>query len=163
MDVFMGQVPEDKIYIPRIRTAAPRLSPDRAEVREALALLKSAQRPMLMAGTSVKWSQASAAMNRFISETHIPSYTNGMGRGTIPPDSPEFLNRSRREALKQIDCILLAGTLPTSAWPSAKTIPADAKIIQLGHGRHAVSARTASPTWGWSATWLAPSSCCSRR
>ena len=27
-----------------------------------------------------------------------------MGRGTIPPDSPEFGNRSRRDALKQTDC-----------------------------------------------------------
>src|ERR1700741_2776382 len=79
MDVFMGSVEDDKIYIPRIRTAPPRLSPDREAVREALGLLKSARRPMLMAGTSVKWSQASAAMNRFIAETHIPAYTNGMG------------------------------------------------------------------------------------
>jgi acetolactate synthase-1/2/3 large subunit len=131
MDVFMGSVDDDKIYIPRIRTAAPRLSPDREAVREALGLLKNARRPMLMAGTSVKWSQASAAMNRFISETHIPSYTNGMGRGTIPPESPEFLNRSRREALKQIDCILLAGTLLDFRMAFGKTIPADAKIIQL--------------------------------
>jgi acetolactate synthase-1/2/3 large subunit len=131
MDVFMGSVEDDKIFIPRIRTAPPRLSPDREAVREALGLLRGARRPMLMAGTSVKWSQASAAMNRFISETHIPSYTNGMGRGTIPPDSPEFLNRSRREALKQIDCILLAGTLLDFRMAFGKTIPADAKIIQL--------------------------------
>lgn len=131
MDVFMGGVEEDKIFIPRIRTAPPRLSPDREAVREALALLRAARRPMLMAGTSVKWSQASATMNRFISETHIPSYTNGMGRGTIPPESPEFLNRSRREALKQIDCILLAGTLLDFRMAFGKTIPADAKIIQL--------------------------------
>jgi acetolactate synthase-1/2/3 large subunit len=131
MDVFMGSVEDDKIFIPRIRTAPPRLSPDREAVREALGLLKNARRPMLMAGTSVKWSQASAAMNRFISETHIPSYTNGMGRGTIPPESPEFLNRSRREALKQIDCILLAGTLLDFRMAFGKTIPADAKIIQL--------------------------------
>ncbi len=131
MDVFMGSVEDDKIFIPRIRTAPPRLSPDREAVREALGLLRGARRPMLMAGTSVKWSQASSAMNRFISETHIPSYTNGMGRGTIPPDSPEFLNRSRREALKQIDCILLAGTLLDFRMAFGKTIPADAKIIQL--------------------------------
>src|SRR4029450_3289969 len=86
---------------------------------------------MLMAGTSVKWSLASAAMNRFIAETHMPAYTNGMGRGTVPPDSPEFLNRSRRDALKQIDCILLAGTLLDFRMAFGKTIPATAKIIQL--------------------------------
>ena len=54
-----------------------------------------------------------------------------MGRGTVPPDSPEFLNRSRREALKQIDCIILAGTLLDFRMRFGQTIPADAKIIQL--------------------------------
>jgi acetolactate synthase-1/2/3 large subunit len=86
---------------------------------------------MLMAGTSVKWSNASEAMNRFIGETHMPTYTNGMGRGTVPPDSPEFLNRSRRDALQQIDCIVLAGTLLDFRMRFGQTIPADAKIIQL--------------------------------
>jgi thiamine pyrophosphate-dependent acetolactate synthase large subunit-like protein len=131
MDVFMNAVEEGEARIPRIRTEPPRLSPDRAAVREALGLLAAARRPMLMAGTSVKWSRASQAMNRFIAESHIPTYTNGMGRGTVPPDSPEFLNRSRRTALKQIDCIVLAGTLLDFRMRFGQTIPADAKIIQL--------------------------------
>ena len=54
-----------------------------------------------------------------------------MGRGTVPPDSPEFLNRSRRDALKQSDCVILAGTLLDFRMAFGKTIPADAKIIQL--------------------------------
>ncbi len=132
MDVFMADVPEEQTpKIPRIRTRAPRLSPDRAEVREAVELLKTAERPMLMAGTSVKWSQASAPLNQFLNETKIPGYTNGMGRGTIPPDSPQFLNRSRRDALEKIDLIILAGTLLDFRMRFGQTIPADAKIIQL--------------------------------
>jgi acetolactate synthase-1/2/3 large subunit len=131
MDVFMGQCEEEKAPIPRIRTEPPRLSPDRDAVREAITLLAASERPMLMAGTSVKWSHASAELNRFAQETHIPTYTNGMGRGTVPHDSPEFLNRSRRDALKQIDCILLAGTLLDFRMRFGQTIPADAKIIQL--------------------------------
>jgi acetolactate synthase-1/2/3 large subunit len=130
MDIFMGVV-QQEVAIPRIRTAPPRLSPDRDAVREALDILRRAKRPMVMAGTSVKWSNASAAMNRFIAETHMPAYTNGMGRGTVPPTSPEFLNRSRREALQQIDVIVLAGTLLDFRMRFGATIPADAKIIQL--------------------------------
>jgi acetolactate synthase-1/2/3 large subunit len=130
MDIFMGVV-QQEVAIPRIRTAPPRLSPDREAVREALEILRSARRPMVMAGTSVKWSNASAAMNRFIAETHMPAYTNGMGRGTVPPDVPEFLNRSRREALEKIDAIVLAGTLLDFRMRFGATIPADAKIIQL--------------------------------
>ncbi len=131
MDIFMGSAEPEQAPIPRIRTEPPRLSPDRDEVRNAIELLRAAQRPMLMAGTSVKWSRASEEMSRFIAETHIPTYTNGMGRGTVPHDSPEFLNRSRRDALKGIDCIILAGTLLDFRMRFGQTIPADAKIIQL--------------------------------
>jgi len=131
MDTWNGQCEWENVTIPRIRTEPPRLSPDRDEVRNAIDILQKAQRPMLMAGTSVKWSRGVEAMNRFIRETHIPTYTNGMGRGTVPPDSPEFLNRSRRDAMKQIDCILLAGTLLDFRMRFGQTIPADAKIIQL--------------------------------
>ena len=131
MDVLMQKVEEEEVQIPRIRTESPRISPDRDHVREAIEVLQASERPMLMAGTSVKWSNAAPTMNRFISETHIPSFTNGMGRGSVPPDSPEFLNRSRRDALKQIDCIVLAGTLLDFRMRFGQTIPADAKIIQL--------------------------------
>jgi acetolactate synthase-1/2/3 large subunit len=130
-DIFMGAVEEETAPVPRIRSEPPRFSPDRGEVREAIELLKSARKPMLMAGTSVKWSRASEQMNRFIAETHISTYTNGMGRGTVPPGTPEFLNRSRRDALKQTDCIILAGTLLDFRMRFGQTIPADAKIIQL--------------------------------
>jgi acetolactate synthase-1/2/3 large subunit len=131
MDTWNNQVEWEDSPIPRIRTESPRISPDRDEIRNAIAALQKAERPMLMAGTSVKWSRGSAAMNRFIAETHIPTYTNGMGRGTVPPDSPEFLNRSRRDAMKQIDCIVLAGTLLDFRMRFGQSIPADATIIQL--------------------------------
>jgi len=131
MDVLMAQVEDHQVRIPRIRTDPLRVSPDRAEVRRAIELLEEARKPMLMAGTSVKWSRASEQMNRFIREVHIPSYTNGMGRGTIPPDCPEFGNRSRREALEQTDCVILAGTLLDFRMRFGKTIPEGARIIQL--------------------------------
>ncbi len=131
MDIFMGQAEEEAAPIPRIRTSPPRLSPDRDEVRKAIELLSAAERPMLMAGTSVKWSYASAELNRFISTHHLPTYCNGMGRGTVPPDSPEFLNRSRRDALSQTDCIVLAGTLLDFRMRFGKAIPESAKVIQL--------------------------------
>jgi acetolactate synthase-1/2/3 large subunit len=131
MDVFMGQCEWEQAPIPRIRTEPPRLSPDRAEVRRAIELLAAAKRPLVMAGTSVKWSRASAELRRFVQETHVPTYTNGMGRGCVPPDLAEFLNRSRREALKKSDCVVLAGTLLDFRMAFGRTIPSDAKIIQL--------------------------------
>jgi len=131
MDVFMGSAEWEESPVPKIRTLAPRISPDREEVRKAIEILQTAERPMMMAGTSVKWSYASEAMNAFIAETHLPTYCNGMGRGTVPWDSPEFLNRSRRHAMKEVDVIVLAGTLLDFRLRFGASIPADAKIIQL--------------------------------
>ena len=131
MDTWNGQVEWEDAPIPIIRTESPRLSPDRQEAQKAIEILAASERPMLMAGTSVKWSRGSESMNRFIEETHIPTFTNGMGRGTVPFDSPEFLNRSRRDAMKQIDCIVLAGTVLDFRMRFGDTIPRDAKIIQL--------------------------------
>lgn len=143
MDIFMGLVPDDNIIVPQIRTRAPRTSPDREEVRNALKLLSQAQRPMLMAGTSVKWSEAEDSLNSFINEIHLPTYCNGMGRGSVAPDSPQFLNRSRRDALAKTDCIVLAGTLLDFRMRFGASIPQDAKVIQLdmdnvlmGQNRH---------------------------
>ncbi len=131
MDIFMGACEWEEAPVPPIRTRAPRISPDRDEVRRALELIAGARRPMVMAGTSVKWSQASGALQTFLAETHIPVYTNGMGRGTVPPDCPEFLNRSRRKALERADLVILAGTLLDFRLRFGKSIPADARIIQL--------------------------------
>jgi len=131
MDIFMGQVADEQVMVPRIRTKPPRISPDREEVRKAIELLQAAERPMLMAGTSVKWSNAEDSLNEFISEIHLPTFCNGMGRGSVPFDSPEFLNRSRRDALGQTDCIVLAGTLLDFRMRFGKAIPPQAKVIQL--------------------------------
>jgi acetolactate synthase-1/2/3 large subunit len=132
MDVFMGQAEWEQAPIPKyIRTQPPRLSPDRDEARRAIELIARAERPMVMAGTSVKWSRASRELVNFVRETHIPVFTNGMGRGVVPPDLPEFGNRSRRDALKESDCVILAGTLLDFRMRFGQSIPADATIVQL--------------------------------
>ncbi len=131
MDVFMSPSEWEQAPVPPIRTDPPRVAPDRVDVRRALELLQQSQRSMVMAGTSVKWSQASAALNAFIDETCIPTYVNGMGRGSVPPDSPQLLNRSRRTAMKKIDLIVLAGSVLDFRLRFGQTIPADARIVQL--------------------------------
>ena len=132
-------------------------------MRAAIELLAHAKRPMLMAGTSVKWSRAAGEMNRFIAETHIPTYTNGMGRGTVPPDSPEFLNRSRREALKGADCVILAGTLLDFRMAFGKTIPGGREDHPARHGRDADRPEPPERRGAGRQPRVLASSCCSRR
>ena len=131
MDVLMGSADVDKAVYPPIRTTPPLITPQRGEARAALKLIQESQRPILMAGTSVKWSNAQAQLLTFLSKTNIPAYTNGMGRGTIPRDSKHLFNRTRREALEGADVVILAGTILDFRMKFGQTIPAKAKIIQL--------------------------------
>ncbi len=131
VDTLMGQAELDDIWFPTIRTAPPRARPETSSVLEALEILRQSKHPVLMAGTSVKWSNASSALNAFIDETRIPSFANGMGRGQIPYDSPQFFNRVRKDAMARCDVFICAGTLLDFRLRFGATIPAEAKIIQL--------------------------------
>jgi acetolactate synthase-1/2/3 large subunit len=143
MDVLMREVPDEEAPIPRIRTTPPLIAPQAVEIQRALDVLEQSERPVLMAGTSVKWSAAQPALQAFLEKTRIPAYTNGMGRGTIPAGSPLLFNRTRRDAIKECDCIILAGCVLDFRMNFGANIPADAKIIQLemdnlliGQNRH---------------------------
>ena len=130
MDVLMSPADFDKAWFPKFRRA-PRQAPDRSDVVTALELLAGAKRPIMMAGTSVKWSQGGAAMRRFVEETRLPTFLNGMGRGQLRFDDPQFMNRSRKEAMSKCDVFVLAGSPLDFRLRFGKAIPATAKIIQL--------------------------------
>src|SRR6185369_3511339 len=129
IDVLGGAVNLDTAYCPA-PMAPPRVRPEERLIRDALALLKDAKMPMVMAGTGVKWSSGAASLNRFLEATKMPCYCNGMGRGTVPHDSPYFFNRTRRDYLEASDCVILAGSLLDFRMRFGKSIPATAKIIQ---------------------------------
>ncbi len=147
MDTLGTPVEWEKVRMPTIRTEPPRLSPPREDVLAALEILREARKPILMAGTSVKWSQARQQLNAFIDETRLPSFVNGMGRGQIPHDSPQLFNRVRRSAMKQCDVFVLAGSVLDFRLNYGRSIPAGTKIIQMdlentliGHNRSADAA-----------------------
>ncbi len=131
MDVLMGVVEEKDVRFPLIKTKPSRMLPDKEDVREVIKLIKESKTPVMMAGTSVKWSNASKSVQRFVEETHIPTFVNGMGRGTIKPKTKELLNRVRKEALQKCDLFICAGVLLDFRLNYGNTIPPNAKIVQL--------------------------------
>ncbi len=143
MDVLFGSVDLDRTPCPTPLPPA-RVAPDPDQIDRALDMLAGAKQPMVMAGTGVKWSQGAEALNRFLDAMKMPCYCNGMGRGTVPHDSPYFFNRTRRAYLEQTDCVLLAGSLLDFRMRFGQSIPQEAKIIQMdldatliGHNRPA--------------------------
>ncbi|MGY6499460.1 MAG: thiamine pyrophosphate-binding protein [Acidimicrobiales bacterium] len=131
MDVLGGPVDLDAVGIPRVRdprVVAPAAAP---LVTEAAALVRNAERPMVMAGTAVKWSEGGPALRRFVEATGIPCFTNGMARGQLPMSHPSFFNRSRKEALGRADLVVLAGTPLDFRMRYGASIPAGTTIVQL--------------------------------
>jgi len=109
-DTIGEKVDEDHIVWPKPFTTLPRSLGDPAAVREAVMLLARAQRPIILGGSGVWWSDAAAAFHAFVDATGIPFYTTPMSRGTVPEDHPlSFLN-ARSSAFQEADVCLVVGT-----------------------------------------------------
>jgi acetolactate synthase-1/2/3 large subunit len=102
-------------------------------IERAVKQLRSAEKPVVMAGSSVWLCRAQEALRRFVEEADVPVYTNGMGRGCMPPDHPNFFNltRRRRYALDQADLAVIIGTPLDFRLDYGKSIPEKAKIVQI--------------------------------
>ena len=117
---------------------------DPAKLDLALALLARAERPVVMAGSSIWRDDAVAALERFATRAGIPVYLNGMGRGCLPCEHPAFFDLSRKDALAAADVVLVVGTPldfrlgygtePTFA-TGAKVIQVDIDAAEIGRNR----------------------------
>jgi acetolactate synthase I/II/III large subunit len=87
----------------------PGPTPDAQALDRAAALLATAQRPVIMAGTNVWWGHAEAALLRLAEERQIPVLMNGMARGAVPADHPMAFSRVRGKALGGADVALIVG------------------------------------------------------
>ncbi len=138
MDILAGPASIEETWFPAIRTDPPRNAPEPADIEAAVALIKAAKQPVLMAGTSIKWSHASAAMREFVDSTAMPALANGMGRGTLHHDSPQFFSRARKAALQGCDLFICAGVALDFRLAYGKSIPEDTKIIQMDMEHHLI-------------------------
>ena len=82
---------------------------DGAAMDAALALLRGAQRPAIMAGTDLYWGHGEQALRALAEELRAPVFLNGLARGCVPADHPLFFARARASALRGADVALLVG------------------------------------------------------
>ncbi len=88
----------------------PLVQPDPDEVVRAATLIALARRPVIVAGSDVYGGDAIAALREAAEALRVPVFTNGMGRGALPPEHPLAFAKARRVALSGADLVVVVGT-----------------------------------------------------
>ncbi|MDP2008477.1 MAG: thiamine pyrophosphate-binding protein [Rubrivivax sp.] len=104
--------------------ARPLATPRAADTRvsAAWAALLKAERPLAVIGSQAVVQSAQAqALAEAVARLGIPVYLSGMARGLLGRDHPLQMRHQRRQALRESDCVLLAG------------VPCD---FRLDYGKH---------------------------
>lgn len=113
---------------------------DRDLIDKAAAVLSAAQRPVIMAGGGVQWSDAGEEVCRMAELTGAAIVTSYGRADAVPNDHPNYLGHLGRlgslegiEAVRQADTILAVGTRlsQSTTFYDNRFIPADAKIVQI--------------------------------
>jgi acetolactate synthase I/II/III large subunit len=84
-------------------------APDGEALERAASLLRSAERPVVMAGTGLYWARGENALRELCEELSVPVFLNGLARGCVPADHPMFFSRARGTGLKGADVALVVG------------------------------------------------------
>jgi acetolactate synthase-1/2/3 large subunit len=107
--VFMEAAAEDAPAVDLFDPVAAPAAGDGAALERAAALLRDAERPVVMAGTGLYWARAEDALRRLCEALSIPVFLNGLARGAVPADHAMFFSRARGTALRGADVALVIG------------------------------------------------------
>jgi acetolactate synthase-1/2/3 large subunit len=110
VDIPLDAFGPGNVTIPDVDPNRHGPEPDGDAIVRVAALVAAADRPVLVAGGDVYWAHAEAPMQVFVEHAQIPTFVNGMGRGTLPADHELAFSRARSLALKQADLVVVAGT-----------------------------------------------------
>jgi len=90
--------------------SAPRAFGDPRELAKAAELLARAERPAVVAGSGVWWDGGAGQLAAFAENGRLPTFLNGSGRGSLPPDHELFFQHARSRALEEADVVCVIGT-----------------------------------------------------
>src|SRR5438874_10242929 len=87
-DILYKQVDEDEVVYPDTDAASFRARPtgDPALIDDAVRLLAQAERPLILTGSGILWSEAEAELQQLVELFGVPFYTTPQGRGVVPDD-----------------------------------------------------------------------------
>jgi thiamine pyrophosphate-dependent acetolactate synthase large subunit-like protein len=147
-DVLYKDVDESDVVYPDAAHVLARSRPlaDAGLIDDAVRLLGQAQRPLVISGSGVLWSDASAELQKVVELAGVPFYTTPQGRGVVPDDHALSFPSARSTAFREADLFLVVGTrlnyvISHLAAPrfnaNAKLIQIDIDPTEIGHNRPA--------------------------
>ena len=141
-DVLSNGADDDECKLPTGYRTRARTPGDPAEIDRAAALLAGAARPAIIAGSSIWWDDAPAALAALAQRLGAPVYLNGSGRGCMPSGHPHFFTHTRKDALGEADVVLIAGTpldfrlgYGAGIGEGARLIQVDGDALEIGRNR----------------------------
>jgi 3D-(3,5/4)-trihydroxycyclohexane-1,2-dione acylhydrolase (decyclizing) len=106
----------------------PRNRPDRSKLEQTAAWIRASQRPLIVAGGGVLYSDATATLRRFVDQTGIPVGETMAGKGSLRYDHPLNLGAigatgtfGSNSVAKDADLVIGIGTRYSDFTTSSKT------------------------------------------
>ena len=141
-DIVETEIDEDQVLPANIVGPAPRPQALPEAIDQALAALRTAQRPLVIVGKGAAYSGAEDELRRFIDVTQLPWLATPMGKGLIPDDHPLSTAACRTYVLQNTDLVLLVGArlnwqlhfgLPPRFSPGLRVLQVDIAPEEIGH------------------------------
>ncbi len=132
-DILDAEVQLTKATVPAVGKyrASTKSIGDPADIERLADLLVAAERPAVLFGQQVMSSGSLDAAANFARALDIPVYANGGARGMMPNDDPHHFDRTRSDAFKRADVILIVGTPFDFRMGYGKRLSNDATLVQI--------------------------------
>ncbi|GAB3137302.1 3D-(3,5/4)-trihydroxycyclohexane-1,2-dione acylhydrolase (decyclizing) [Micromonospora sonneratiae] len=124
----------DELFAPRVwHIGRPR--PDRAALARAAELLRTAHRPLIVAGGGVIYSGATQALADFVTATGVPVVETQAGKGALPHGHPRVAgpvgvtgSTAANALAREADVVLGIGTRYSDFTTASRTVFADPDV-----------------------------------
>jgi len=132
-DILDREIPIENAVIPEpghYRASVKSIG-DPADIEKLADILVKSKSPAVLFGQQVFVSGGSQQAIDFVRALDIPAYMNGASRGMLPQDDPHHFDRTRSDAFKNADVILIVGTPFDFRMGYGKRISKDATLVQI--------------------------------
>ncbi len=104
---------------------------DPADIDKLAELIVKSKKPAMLLGTQVWSSRSHQEAIDLVRALNIPAYFNGAARGVLPPGDPHHFHRTRGDAFKEADLIIIVGTPFDFRMGYGKRLRAEATVVQI--------------------------------